>query len=172
MKTILKNIYENIQGLNPSASIISSIGEFVSIQNQQVADSVRRDIMKWLPEGSLAYRIVSTADRFSDKQLWAITYELSRNQEYLNMLNQEAEELIASREIKKFHKAEKTAKKAGEKRLIEVRLEENRNLTGKVRHDRLGEGIVLSETNDTVVVNFNEHGEKTLLKKFTKLEMI
>jgi len=39
----------------------------------------------------------------------------------------------------------------------------------RVKHDRFGEGTVLSEDGQRIKIKFDEHGEKELLKKFAKL---
>lgn len=86
MKTV-NQIFNYIQGMNPSTSTISSIGTFVSSQNQQVADSFVNEVIANLPEGTLAYKIAtSNISRFSEKQLWVIAYELEKNEQYTSMV--------------------------------------------------------------------------------------
>ena len=79
----LKQIFTQVSMMNPTISTISSIGSFVDPNNQQTADFVISQIMDYLPHESLAWKIItSTTDRFSEKQLWVIAYELQKNAEY------------------------------------------------------------------------------------------
>lgn len=83
--TTVKQIFNYIQSANPSTTTFSSMGSLVTNQAQQVADSTVREIMNNVPESSLAYKIAtSLADRFSDKQLWVMAYELDKNEEFKN----------------------------------------------------------------------------------------
>lgn len=83
MKTSVKQIFDYINGMNPSVSTVSSLGSFVSNMNQQVADNIKNEVVSALTdENSLAYKIATTSERFSDKQLWVISYELLKNEEF------------------------------------------------------------------------------------------
>jgi hypothetical protein len=84
------NIFNRIQSMNPSISTVSSIGSFVSSQNEQVAEMVTNNIIKLLPTDSLAYKIAtSTSSRFTEKKLWIIAFELEKNEEYKKELESE-----------------------------------------------------------------------------------
>jgi len=85
--TTLSNIKSYIEGLNPQASTISSMGTFVNNLNEQVAQDVRNEIVKEVNPESLAAKILATADRFSEKQLWVIAYELVKNAEFVEKVN-------------------------------------------------------------------------------------
>jgi hypothetical protein len=173
-----KTIFNEIQGLNPSTSTISSLGTFVSEQNQQVADSIRVDVMTYLPKKSLAYKILMDADTFSSKQLWSIAYELLKNEEYCQKLTSE----IADREKRfEYQKARKKAEhnaNIGRRKVAEQIVEEHVDklagivLGDRVRHDKFGEGNVVSDEDNKLIVRFDEYGDKMLLKKFVKLEKI
>jgi hypothetical protein len=81
-----KQIFAFIQDLNPNTTCISSIGEFVTNQNADLADQALQEVLQYLPEASLAYKIASTSSRFSEKQLWVIAFELVKNPEYSAMV--------------------------------------------------------------------------------------
>lgn len=110
-KVTLKQIFEDVQGLNPSTSTISSLGTFVSVQNQQLADNKARVLMGYLPKDSLASKIiVSTKGRFTDKQLWVIAYELEKNDKYKDALSDFLEDIERKERLKKRkQKKEKTS---------------------------------------------------------------
>lgn len=110
----VKQIFDYIQGMNPSTSTVSSIGTFVTELSQQVADNIVREVIENLPEGTLAYKIAtSTTGRFSEKQLWVIAYELEKNKEFsAKVANHYAElerksnaKIAASKEKKAANKA-------------------------------------------------------------------
>ncbi|MDR1594304.1 MAG: hypothetical protein LBS43_07470 [Prevotellaceae bacterium] len=173
----VKEIFNQIsKGLNPDSSIISSIGEVITHDAEQRSDRFRADILQYLPKESLAYKIVFDANRLSEKQLWAVAYELLKSQDYCEKL---AADMAETAEYIRHEKARKKAKKEAKKAEITaalnrtpIRKEDNDNLVGcNVKHGAFGEGIVTSETDDKITINFKV-GEKTLLKRFTKLEKI
>ena len=104
----VKDIFNDIRLLNPSQSTISSLGTFVSSQNQQIADSERQRVMKYLPKDSLAYKIAFDTDKFTDKQLWVIAYELNKNKNFKEDLAGRLEEY---RRQEEFERARKRAKR-------------------------------------------------------------
>ena len=82
MKASANQIFTYIQGMNATTSTISSMGSFVSENNRQVAASVVVDVVNHLAKGSLAHKIATSTDRFTDKQLWVIAFELVNNEAY------------------------------------------------------------------------------------------
>ena len=88
MKTqsTVKQIFDYISAMNPSESIISSLGSYVSNMDRTVADMITEEVIEALQgrEDTLAYKIATTADKYSDKQLWVIAYELVKNEEFAN----------------------------------------------------------------------------------------
>ena len=85
-----QTIFNEIQSLNSTTSTISSVGTFVGSQNQQVADMQVRETMQYLPENSLAYKIIiDNRKSFTEKQLWVIAFELLKNEEYCAKLDAE-----------------------------------------------------------------------------------
>ncbi len=86
MKATVKQVFNYIQGLNPSTSTISSLGSFVTEQSQQVSDMIHREVTTGLPEGTLAHKILTTSEKYSEKQLWVIAYELMKNDCFTEMV--------------------------------------------------------------------------------------
>lgn len=174
----VKQVFSDIQLLNPSTSTISSLGTFVSSLNRQLSADKAKEIMSYLPKESLAYKIVSTANKFSDKQLWTIAYELVKNKEYqkdlAKRIKESEEYAIYQKKRKSEKRAEKSFAKKQAKEAVENAMKQYKDIKigCKVKHPIFGEGKVLSETEDKIKVFFKNVGEKELLKKFTKLEKI
>jgi hypothetical protein len=78
----VKEVFNYVQRLNAKTSTVSSMGSFVTDLNQQVSDSLRKEVMGYLSESSLAYKIVFNTDRFSEKQLWVVAFELVKSTEF------------------------------------------------------------------------------------------
>ena len=91
MKATVKQIFREIQGLNPSTSEISSVGTYVSQSAQMVADSIYREVITAIPKTSLAYKILLDSKFLSEKQLWVIAFELEKNIGYSETLGTEIE---------------------------------------------------------------------------------
>lgn len=96
MKATVKQIFNDIQGLNPTTSTISSLGTFVTEQSRQVSDMVYREVLSNVSESSLAYKILTGSENYTEKQLWVIAYELLKNDAYATKLGAE----IAEREAR------------------------------------------------------------------------
>lgn len=96
MKATVKQIFLNIQCLNPTTSTISSLGTFVTNQAEQVSEMVYREVLNNIPENTVAYKILTGSNRYSEKQLWAIAYELLKNEAYATQVGVE----FAQREAK------------------------------------------------------------------------
>ncbi len=91
-----KQIFNEIDGLNPQTSTISSLGSYVSQSSKMVSDSIYKEVLGFLPKDSLAYKILTSSERYTEKQLWVISYELERNAEFNKMVS----ERISIREAK------------------------------------------------------------------------
>lgn len=77
-----KQIYNEIKGLNPDYSTVSSLGSFVSQSSQMACDSLYKEVIAYLPANSLAYTIMTSSQSYSEKQLWVISFELEKSEEY------------------------------------------------------------------------------------------
>jgi hypothetical protein len=171
----VKGIFNEISGLNPSTTTVSSIGTFVSNISQQISDGLRRDVLKHLPNDTLAYKITMDTDHFSAKQLWVIAYELLKNADYCDKLAKENEELRVEVEYTLARKRAKRAAKRSAKKEKTTKIEEPKieHIDGEmVKHNLFGIGRLISETETKVFINFQNFGEKMLLKKYVKLEKI
>jgi len=109
MKATAKQIFSEIQILNPIVSTVSSLGSFVTEFDQSVSDMVARDLMVFIPENTLAYKIISTSTRFTDKQLWVIAFELEKNEDYATKLGEKLAIENAREEAKRQESKSKLA---------------------------------------------------------------
>lgn len=171
-------IFNYIQGLNPSTSIISSIGTFVDSNNQQLADNLRNEVMDALPADSLAYNIASTANQFSTKQLWVIAFELVKNENFTSKVasfyNELSQEVEADRQRKSAKREAKKVKEQELKATVAANVEKYNQVEGgiRVKHASFGEGVIISQDEKVVKVMFQTVGEKQLLKAYAKLEIL
>ena len=102
MKASVKQIFNYISSINPTTSHISSLGDYVSDSAQQLADAMLRDIICNLPENTLAYKIAtSNTNRYSDKQMWVLAFELEKNADFSNEVAEFYAELDRKSEVKK-----------------------------------------------------------------------
>lgn len=92
MKATVKQIFNDIQGLNPTTSTISSLGTFVTEQARQVSEMVCREVLSNVSESSLAHKILTGSENYTEKQLWVIAYELLKNDAYTTKLGAEIAE--------------------------------------------------------------------------------
>ena len=116
----VKQIFNEIEDLNPQTSTISSLGSYVSQSAQMVSDSIYKEVLSFLPEDSLAYKILTSSERYTEKQLWVISYELEKNADFNKMVS----ERISSREAKTKAKLEASklklqANKAGSQDVLD-----------------------------------------------------
>lgn len=125
----VKDIFNDLKGLNPSQSQVSSMGSFVSSSQRQIADEKRNEIANSLDKNSLAYKIMQQAgDKFSDKQVGVIAYELNKNNEYKNKLGESKNKSNNSKQDKKAKSDFKKAKKQGIQNILPSRAERLANL--------------------------------------------
>ena len=85
----VKDIYNRIENLNPELTTISSLGSFISQSDRMVQESIYNEVLNNIPAASLAYKILTGSDKYSSKQLWAIAYELLKNDEYTSKLSKD-----------------------------------------------------------------------------------
>lgn len=172
------NIFDDIKSLNPGESKISSMGSVVSKQAKQLAESERTKIMKFIPDGTVADKILRTADKLSDKQLWAIAYELLKNEDYVSDLSERNDKLAKEVSYQKEKRSEKrktrTAEKNRVKESIKQTADKNDKLSmgDKVKHERIGIGTVTGITSDKITIQFESGETKNFLPNFARLEKI
>lgn len=181
--TTLKNIFAQVSMMNPTVNYMSSIGEYVDSNAQQLADYVIREIMDYLPHESLAWKIItSTTGRFSEKQLWVIAYELQKNAEYCADLDKtlaEIEQHEAWRKAKnrerRHRRAERKAQAAAAPKFVKIQEEAQKSTNDiyqvgdMVEHTKFGEGVVIAGDEKTITVRFNTVGEKHLLLRLAPI---
>jgi hypothetical protein len=168
----LKEIFQDVSMMNPTVNYMSSIGEYVDSNAQQLADYVIREIVGYLPEDSLAMKIIrSTRGRFTDKQLWVVAYELQKNDEYCAQLDKTNAEIAQREAMKREARRIKRQKKAETKKAIAEKVEgcKDFQVGDTVYHNKFGEGTITGIDEKTITVNFNEAGEKRLLKAFAPI---
>lgn len=95
----VKDIFEDISLINTSTNTISSLGTYASDMSIRVSEGEIKRLKELVPENSIAYKILDGADEnnlnlrrgysFSDKQKWAIAYELQKNKSYTQKLGSE-----------------------------------------------------------------------------------
>jgi len=114
--TTAAQIFNYIQGMNPSTQTVSSLGTFVTEMSQQVADNCISEVVQVLVNSdkteTLAFNIIKSATRFTEKQLWVIAFELEKNAEFSSMVVAHYNEMKAKSDQKA---AESKAKLAANK---------------------------------------------------------
>ena len=105
----VKQIFEAIQVINAASTSVSSMGQYISDTQRMAAEYAQSEIMQYLPESSLAYKIVKSTERYSTKQLWVVAYELLKNAEYCAKLDAKNEEAAAMKAAKKAKSSAKLA---------------------------------------------------------------
>ena len=71
----IRAIYEHVAMLNPKGG---SRGKNTA-SDKIVADVIYKEVISKVSKSSLAYKILTSSKFYTEKQLWAITYEIERN---------------------------------------------------------------------------------------------
>lgn len=122
-------------------------------------------------KNSLGYKILQNQKdgvNFTDKQRWVITFELIKNQEFVNKVEEFYKGIKKDKKVKlKDIKPIPTRRRV---RDIEVKVEDfGFEINDKVNHNTFGNGIITEITEEIVTINFEEVGVKKMVKKFTKI---
>ena len=117
----VSEIFQEIKVLNPSVTSSSSLGRYVSQSSQMVVDQAHKEIFQYIPKESNAYKILTgTQQTYTDRQLWAIAYELQKNKKYTKKLGQEIAVRKAREAAKKQASKDKLqANKAGSQGVLD-----------------------------------------------------
>lgn len=109
----VQDIFNYISSMNPKESVISSMGTFIDKSSQDLADGINNEVIGALPQDTLAYKIAtSLTDRYTDKQLWVIAFELKKNATFLAKIEKFYSELNRKSNAKiEASKAKLTANK-------------------------------------------------------------
>ena len=85
------------------------------------SEQAHKEIMPYISKQSQAYKIItSTTNGYSERQLWAIAYELQKNKKYTNKLGQEIAVRKAKEAAKKQASKDKLqANKAGSQGVLD-----------------------------------------------------
>lgn len=110
----VKKIFDHIQMLNPRTEYALGY-DYVSEQAQQVSAALAQELVQYLPESSLAYRILHETSRFSVKQLWVIAYQLQKNEDYCQHLEAELAEIERNEALRRRIRRERRARRAARK---------------------------------------------------------
>lgn len=176
----VKKVFVYLNGLNPMETIISSLGRRISDQNWELAYSLRDNIAKYLPENTLAAKIMAERKMdgfFTDKQIWVIAYELMKNEDFLNELAEWMRPILVkemkARENERENRKKRNAaikawkeKKAAQAAKAEEKKEEPaKELDGikkgdMVEHKKFGTGMVMEVQEGAFKVNFPMFGPK------------
>lgn len=183
----VKKVFVYLNGLNPTQTIISSLGRRISDQEWELAYSLRDRIAKYLPENTLAAKIMSERKMdgfFTDKQIWVIAYELMKNEDFLNELAEWMRPILVKemkakeneRENRKKRNAAIKAwkeKKAAQETKAEEKKEEEpaKELNGikkgeMVEHKKFGIGEVKQVNEKSFVIDFPKFGRKEIAAYF------
>ena len=115
--TTAAQIFNYIQGMNPSTQTVSSLGTFVTEMSQHVADNCISEVVQVLVNSdkteTLAFNIIKSATRFTEKQLWVIAFELEKNAEFSSMVVAHYNEMKAKSDQKAAESKAKLAAKIG-----------------------------------------------------------
>ncbi len=176
MKTTINNqVLDFTKCINAKSSTISSIGDFITEQQQNLADSRISEILAMVSENSLAYKILMGKQSiFTDKQVWVVYFEIMKNAEAISKIENFYAEIakaeIAKAEFRKSKKSEKSVLKTNAKKSVEKIANANAELAegDKIEHATFGIGTIIRTNGDVLTIDFN--GEtKQMVAKFTKL---
>lgn len=165
MKKTLQTIFAEIKNLN-----VEYHEDMTELhRREQMAEIVEKDIRDYISADSLAEKILATATRFSEKQLWVIAYELDRNG-YGKKLEEITAAAAAREAYQKAAKSRRNAAKKQAKQAIEERAQANAAYTAgtEVEHAAYGKGVVKSNNGNTIVVCFENGEEKAFAAKFVR----
>lgn len=155
-KAKVGQIFDYVQGLNPKTTTVSSMGSMVTSMNQQVADSVFSEVFDAVKEGTLARKILESnrGGRFSDKQLWTISYELSKNDKF--------SEKVYSFYLETIKKQSRKIKESKRKRL------ENKLASSVVLSSIKEAGLKLGDYYSWLNTSGNPYRKEHFSKKYTQ----
>ena len=112
----VKDIYNRIENLNPELTTVSSLGSFISQSDRMVQENIYAEVVNNIPEGSLAYKILTGSTRYTSKQIWAIAYELLKNKAYVAKVSVDVNKADAiAKQKADDNKAKLNANKQGSK---------------------------------------------------------
>lgn len=106
-----KDIYTRLGGLNAQASGYGS--KFTNWNEaREKANENREELKQYLPEGSLARKILDDNKTITEKQQWVIAYELQKNPEFTKKM---AARLESDRQYAERERQQRASKSAAKK---------------------------------------------------------
>lgn len=114
----VKDIFNYVRIINPAQHTSSSMGRYSTSLDNQIADNAIKEISEYLPKESLAHKVLfDVRGRYTEKQLWVISYELMKSADFVAFMEtrkaeKEEEEAYekAARAIKSRKRKEKAEK--------------------------------------------------------------
>lgn len=88
IKVTPKDVFNYICWLNPKTHTSSSMGNYSSSMDNQIADMYFKEVADYLPQDSLARKILFGSKTYTEKQLWVITYELMKNKDFVTKMEE------------------------------------------------------------------------------------
>ncbi len=118
------DVFEEISLINTTTNTVSSLGTYASEMSIQISGDEIRRLKNMVPENSVAFKILDGAEEnnlnlrrgysFSDKQKWAISYELLKNKDFVKNIGKKIYKRNADAASKQHEQRAKLAKnKAG-----------------------------------------------------------
>jgi hypothetical protein len=156
--TTVAQIFNSISNLNVRKSHVSSIGSFVTEVSKEVTDNKIEKVKSYLPEGTLAAKIVASNVNFTEKQLWVIAYELLKT-DYKNELEQTKKEFAVT-----YHFGITKEKKSKKSNTVHISLVKPQTVVEEVKVEEVKvEEVKVEEVKKTV----RKKAMKTTIKNFS-----
>jgi len=104
--TTAKQIFDYIYGMTNQSFYKNST-------NQSIADDKLNEVVGSLLDSTLAYKIATSgASTFTDKQLWIVSFELLKNEQFTNKVGQFYVQIVVDENRKTTNKLNNKALKA------------------------------------------------------------
>lgn len=163
----VKDIFNYVRIINPAQHSSSSFGSYSTAMDNQIADGAIKEISDYLPEGTLARQILmETRGRYTDKQLWVISYELLKSESFVAFMEARKAEREEEEAYEKAKRAIKARKRKEKKERAEKVAEEIESYMSAEEIAELGAGEVVAVrlTNGTFEATVKEvQGDKIIL---------
>lgn len=167
---IKQELFYFVSGINASGNISSSMGNYTTAFQVEMAEDRQREVRNAIiDESSLAYTILSNpkANRFSEKQMWVIVFELLKNENFVTTFTNKLNGVDVE-EIEDKQEADTTGFiPHGESDTVDATTLEAGT---EVYHERFEDGIVLSNDGTNIEVDFDGNVKKFICK-YVKLEL-
>lgn len=118
----VKDIFNYVKIINPAQHTSSSMGRYSTSLDNQIADNAIKEISEYLPKESLARKVLfDVRGRYTEKQLWVISYELMKSADFVAFMESRKAEKEDEEAYEKATRAIKSRKrKEKAKQLAEI----------------------------------------------------